>query len=57
MAFLIKKINLDRTDGMITLGALHLIKNSISYNKNHYLLAKHLGLMTIKVLIVDFKSQ
>ncbi len=57
MAFLAKKINLDITDEMLTLSALYFVKNFKLCNKHLCLLARHLGLVTRKAPIFDFKSQ
>ncbi len=56
MAFLAKRINLDMTDGMVTLSALHWVENFKLCNKHLCLLARHLGLVTRKVPIVDLRS-
>ncbi len=46
MALLAKRINLDMTDGMVTLSALHWVENFKLCNKHLCLLARHLGLVT-----------
>ena len=58
MALLAKKVNLDMTDEMVTLAALHWVENFKPCNKYLCLLARHLGLVTRKVpVVVDLKSR
>ncbi len=57
MAFLAKKINLDMTDGMIMLSVLHWVENFKPCNKHLCLFARHLGLVTRKIPVVDLKSR
>ncbi len=57
MALLAKRINLDMMDGMVTLSVLHWVENLKLCNKHLCLLARHLSLVTRKVLVVDFRSQ
>ncbi len=56
MALLAKRINLDMTDEMVTFSALSWVENFKLSNKHLYLLAKHLGLMTKKIPVVDSRS-
>ena len=46
MTLLSKKINLDFTDRMASLAALHLVKNFKLCNKHQALFARHLSLIT-----------
>lgn len=48
---------MDKTDEMVMLATLYWVENFKSYNKHFYLLVKHLGLMTKKILVVDLKSR
>ncbi len=57
MAFLAKKINLDITDEMVTLSAVHWIENFKLYYKHLCFLVKHLGLVTRNVPVVDLRSR
>ncbi len=57
MALLAKKINKDMIGGMVTLRALYWVNNLKPCNKRLCLLARHLSLMTRKVLVVDLKSR
>ncbi len=57
MALLAKRINLDMMDGMVTLSALDWVENFKLCNKHLYLFARHLGLVTRKVLVVDLRSR
>lgn len=55
IGFLVKKINLDMMEEMVTLTVLYWIKNFKSCNKHLCVFAKHLGFITTKILVVDFK--
>ena len=57
MAFLLKKVNMDFTDGIASLAALHWVKKFKLYNKHQTFLARHLGLVTKKILNEDIASQ
>ena len=57
MAILLKKVNMDFTDGIASLAALHWVKNFKLCNKHQTLLARHLGLVTKKVPKEDIASQ
>lgn len=57
MTFLAKKINLDMTDGMVTLAILYWVKNFKLCNNYHCLLVKYLGFLIKKILVVDCKLQ
>ncbi len=57
MTFLAKRINLDMTNEMVTLSALHWVENFKLCNKYVCFLTRHLGLMTRKLLVVDLKSR
>ncbi len=57
MTLLAKRINLDMTDRMVTLSALHLVENFKLCNKYLCLLARHLGFVTRKVPVVHLKSR
>lgn len=57
MALLVKKVNVDMTDEMVMLVALHVVENCKPCNKHLYLLIRYLSLVTRKIPVVDFKSQ
>ncbi len=56
IALLAKMINLDMTDGMVTLTALYWVENFKPSNKHLCFLTRHLGFVTRKVPVVDLKS-
>lgn len=57
IAFLLKKVNMDFTDGIASLAALHWVENFKLCNKHQTLLVRHLSLMTKKVPKEDNASQ
>ncbi len=57
ITLLAKKLNIDMTEDIVTLAALHWVDNFIPCNKHLYLLVRHLGLVTRKVPVVDLKSR
>ena len=57
MALLSKKVNMDFTDGIASLAALHWVENFKLCNKHQTLLARHLGLVTKKVSKEDIASR
>ena len=56
MVFLAKKINLDITDGMVTLTILYQVENFLPCNEHLCVLVKYHGLVTRKVPLIDRKS-
>ena len=56
MALLAKKINIDIMDGMAIFVVLHWVENFLLCNKHLYLLARYLGFVTRKILVVELKS-
>ena len=49
MALLTKKVNINFTDGIASLAALHWVQNFKLCNKHQTFLARHLSLVTKKV--------
>ena len=57
MALLLKKVNIDFTDGIASLAALYWVENFKLCNKYQTFLARHLGLVTKKFPNKDIASR
>ena len=57
IALLSKKVNMDFTDRIASLAALHWVENFTFCNKHQTLLARHLGFVTKKVPKKDIASR
>lgn len=56
MAFILIKINLDKTDSIVLLAASYWVKNSKLCNKHLFFLTRHIGLIIQKIPVGEFIS-